>query len=161
MAVAVGAGIKRGLFDDDPVFGSPSPSKRVRGVSVASVVGGSGPSPLRAGAQFNPFSASPDHNLVQLAQLCALFPDMDPQVSRAPSSSRFHSKRFPRRWLSLCVDPARLHACRRYCRTRPLCRPALDGRRRPHAWKTVWRALGRPFAQGLRLHESAGAPRRG
>jgi hypothetical protein len=91
MAVAVGAGIKRGLFDDDPVFGSPSPSKRVRGVSVASVVGGSGPSPLRAGAQFNPFSASPDHNLVQLAQLCALFPDMDPQVSRAPSSSRFHS----------------------------------------------------------------------
>ena len=85
MAVAVGAGIKRGLFDDDPVFGSPSPSKRVRGVSVASVVGASGPSPLRAaGAPFNPFSATPDHNLVQLAQLCALFPDMDPQVRRAP-----------------------------------------------------------------------------
>lgn len=94
MAVAVGAGIKRGLFDDDPVFGSPSPSKRVRGVSVASVVGGSGPSPLRAaaGAPFNPFSASPDHNLVQLAQLCALFPDMDPQVRRAPSSSRFPAR---------------------------------------------------------------------
>lgn len=83
MAVCVGGtvGTKRGLFEsDEPVFGSPSPSKRVRGLNVASVVGA--PSPLRggAGAPFNPFSANPNHSLVQVAQLCALFPDMDPQV---------------------------------------------------------------------------------